>query len=123
VTNLARTMLELKERDILIVGTSDAATDSIHDLDLSGPVAFVLGAEDRGIRDLTGKTCDRLVRIPMMGAVESLNVSVASAVCLYEALRQRLKAGTATLPAATGSAASADVAEPAAPAADEPAQD
>ncbi|MDQ5897338.1 MAG: rRNA (guanosine2251-2-O)-methyltransferase, partial [Pseudomonadota bacterium] len=108
---LARTMLELKERDILIVGTSDAATDSIHDLDLSGPVAFVLGAEDRGIRDLTGKTCDRLVRIPMMGAVESLNVSVASAVCLYEALRQRLKAGTATLPAATGSAPSADAAE------------
>ena len=89
VTNLARTMLELKERDILIVGTSDAATDSIHDLDLSGPVAFVLGAEDRGIRDLTSKTCDRLVRIPMMGAVESLNVSVASGVCLYEALRQR----------------------------------
>ena len=109
VTNLARTMLELKERDILIVGTSDAATDSIHDLDLSGPVAFVLGAEDHGIRDLTSKTCDRLVRIPMMGAVESLNVSVASAVCLYEALRQRLKAGTATLPAAADTPASADI--------------
>jgi 23S rRNA (guanosine2251-2'-O)-methyltransferase len=91
VTNLARTMLELKERDILIVGTSDAAEDSLYDLDLSGPVAFVLGAEGKGMRDLTGKTCDRLVHIPMMGAVESLNVSVASAVCLYEVLRQRLQ--------------------------------
>ncbi|MFM2055265.1 MAG: rRNA ((2251)-2-O)-methyltransferase RlmB [Pseudomonadota bacterium] len=95
VTNLARTMLELKERDILLVGTSDTATDSLYDLDLSGPVAFVLGAEGKGMRDLTGKTCDRLVRIPMMGAVESLNVSVASAVCLYEVLRQRMKARAA----------------------------
>ena len=64
----------------------------LYDLDLTGPVAFVLGAEGDGMRQLTRKTCDQLVRIPMSGAVESLNVSVASAVCLYEALRQRSKA-------------------------------
>lgn len=89
VTNLARTMGELKERDILVVGTSDDAEQSIYDLDLTGPVAIVLGAEGPGMRALTRKTCDVLVRIPMHGAVESLNVSVASAVCLYEVLRQR----------------------------------
>ena len=89
VTNLARTMGELKERDILVVGTSDDAEQSIYDLDLTGPVAIVLGAEGPGMRALTRKTCDVLVRIPMLGAVESLNVSVASAVCLYEVLRQR----------------------------------
>ncbi|WP_425260134.1 23S rRNA (guanosine(2251)-2'-O)-methyltransferase RlmB [Rubrivivax sp. RP6-9] len=89
VTNLARTLNELKERDITIVGTSDDATDTIYDADLRGPVALVLGAEGAGMRQLTRKTCDRLVRIPMAGAVESLNVSVAAGVCLYEALRQR----------------------------------
>jgi 23S rRNA (guanosine2251-2'-O)-methyltransferase len=89
VTNLARTLGELKERDIWIVGTSDQATDSLYDVDLRRPVALVLGAEGKGLRQLTAKTCDQLVRIPMKGAVESLNVSVASAVCLYEALRQR----------------------------------
>jgi 23S rRNA (guanosine2251-2'-O)-methyltransferase len=89
VTNLARTLNELKERDIRIVGTSDDATQSIYDLDLSQPTALVLGAEGPGMRQLTRKTCDELVHIPMLGAVESLNVSVASAVCLYEALRQR----------------------------------
>jgi 23S rRNA (guanosine2251-2'-O)-methyltransferase len=89
VTNLARTLTELKERDILIVGTSDAAEQSLYDLDLKQPVALVLGAEGAGLRQLTAKTCDVLVRIPMKGAVESLNVSVASGVCLYEALRQR----------------------------------
>jgi len=89
VTNLARTLNELKERDILIVGTSDAAERSLYDLDLAQPVALVLGAEGAGLRQLTAKTCDVLVRIPMKGAVESLNVSVASGVCLYEALRQR----------------------------------
>jgi len=92
VTNLARTLGELKEYDIRIIGTSDDAEHTLYDLDLTGPVAFVLGAEGDGMRQLTRKTCDQLVRIPMAGAVESLNVSVASAVCLYEALRQRSKA-------------------------------
>jgi 23S rRNA (guanosine2251-2'-O)-methyltransferase len=92
VTNLARTLGELKEYDIRIIGTSDDAEHTLYDLDLTGPVAFVLGAEGDGMRQLTRKTCDQLVRIPMAGAVESLNVSVASAVCLYEALRQRTKA-------------------------------
>lgn len=89
VTNLARTLNELKERDIWVVGTSDTATKSLYELDLKGPVALVLGAEGAGMRQLTGKTCDELVRLPMKGAVESLNVSVAAGVCLYEALRQR----------------------------------
>ncbi len=89
VTNLARTLNELKERDIRIIGTSDAAERSLYDLDLRGPVALVLGAEGAGMRQLTGRTCDELVRLPMKGAVESLNVSVASGICLYEALRQR----------------------------------
>lgn len=89
VTNLARTLGELKERDIRIIGTSDAAEKSLYEIDLSGPVALVLGAEGAGMRQLTAKTCDELVRLPMKGAVESLNVSVASGVCLYEALRQR----------------------------------
>jgi len=89
VTNLARTLGELKERNIWVIGTSDQAEKSIYDLDLKGPVALVLGAEGEGMRALTAKTCDELVRIPMKGAVESLNVSVAAGVCLYEALRQR----------------------------------
>ena len=89
VTNLARTLGELKERDILVVGTAEDAEKTIYDVDFSGPVAIVLGAEGPGMRQLTRKTCDELVRIPMAGAVESLNVSVASGVCLFEALRQR----------------------------------
>jgi 23S rRNA (guanosine2251-2'-O)-methyltransferase len=89
VTNLARTLGELKERNIWIVGTSDAATQTLYQADLTGPVALVLGAEGAGMRQLTSKTCDQLVSIPMRGAVESLNVSVASGVCLYEAMRQR----------------------------------
>ena len=89
VTNLARTLNELKERDIRIVGTADDAPRTLFEADLSGPLALVLGAEGTGLRQLTRKTCDELVRLPMMGAVESLNVSVASGICLYEALRQR----------------------------------
>ena len=89
VTNLARTLNELKERNIWCIGTSDDAEKTIYDVDLTGPVALILGAEGEGMRQLTRKTCDELVRIPMHGAVESLNVSVASGVCLYEALRQR----------------------------------
>jgi 23S rRNA (guanosine2251-2'-O)-methyltransferase len=89
VTNLARTLGELKERNIWCIGTSDDAPKTIYQVDLTGPVALVLGAEGHGMRQLTRKTCDELVRIPMRGAVESLNVSVASGVCLFEALRQR----------------------------------
>ena len=95
VTNLARTLNELKERDIRVIGTSDDARRSLYDLDLTGPVALVLGAEGSGMRQLTARTCDELVRLPMAGAVESLNVSVAAGVCLYEAVRQRLKAAAA----------------------------
>ena len=89
VTNLARSLNELKERDIRVIGFSDDAEATLFDADLRGPVALVLGAEGAGLRQLTRKTCDQLLRIPMAGAVESLNVSVASAVCLYEAMRQR----------------------------------
>jgi 23S rRNA (guanosine2251-2'-O)-methyltransferase len=89
VTNLARTLGELKERSIWCIGTSDDAPKTVYQTDLKGPVALVLGAEGVGMRQLTRKTCDELVGIPMRGAVESLNVSVASGVCLYEALRQR----------------------------------
>ena len=93
VTNLARALNELKEHDLLVVGTSDDAEDTLYDIDLTGPVAFVLGSEGDGMRQLTRKTCDKLVRIPMNGAVESLNVSVAAAVCLYEVHRQRALKG------------------------------
>lgn len=89
VTNLARTLKELKERQIWCVGTSDDAKESIYDANLRIPLAFILGAEGPGMRRLTRESCDFLVSIPMQGAVESLNVSVASGVCLYEALRQR----------------------------------
>jgi 23S rRNA (guanosine2251-2'-O)-methyltransferase len=89
VTNLARTLGELKERSIWCIGASDDAPRTLYQADLKVPVALVLGAEGPGMRQLTRKTCDELVSIPMRGAVESLNVSVASGICLYEALRQR----------------------------------
>ena len=89
VTNLARTLGELKERNIWCVGTSDDAPKTLYQIDMKTPTALVLGAEGSGMRQLTRKTCDELVSIPMKGGVESLNVSVASGVCLYEALRQR----------------------------------
>ncbi len=89
VTNLARTLGELKDRGLRVVGTSDDAPHTLYEADLRGPVALVLGAEGSGLRQLTRRTCDELVRIPMHGAVESLNVSVATALCLYEAVRQR----------------------------------
>jgi 23S rRNA (guanosine2251-2'-O)-methyltransferase len=89
VTNLARTLGELKERNIWCLGLSDEATQTLYQSDLKGPTALVLGAEGTGLRQLTRKTCDALVAIPMLGAVESLNVSVASGICLYEAVRQR----------------------------------
>jgi len=90
VTNLARTLNELKERNIWITGTSDDADKTLYDVDLKISTAWVLGAEGSGLRQLTRKTCDQLVRIPMAGGVESLNVSVASGICLYETVRQRI---------------------------------
>jgi len=92
VTNLARTMRELQERDIWLTGTTDDAEQSLFDVDYTGGTAFVMGSEGEGMRRLTREHCDRLVSLPMMGSVESLNVSVASGVCLYEARRQRMRA-------------------------------
>ena len=92
VTNLARSMKELKEMGITLIGTDEEAELSIYDLDLTGPIGIVMGAEGDGMRRLTRENCDQLVRIPMQGVVESLNVSVASGVCLFEAVRQRLAA-------------------------------
>ncbi len=89
VTNLARTLAELKERNIWVTGLAGEASTSIYQCDFKLPTALVMGAEGPGMRQLTRKSCDQLVHIPMQGAVESLNVSVASGVCLYEALRQR----------------------------------
>lgn len=89
VTNLARTMERLKEAGLWFVGTSDKATKSIYELDLKGPLALVLGAEEKGMRRLTEENCDFLASIPMAGKVECLNVSVATGVCLFEAVRQR----------------------------------
>lgn len=90
VTNLSRTLAELKERDIWIIGMSDDAPTSLYQSDLRVPTALVMGAEGEGMRQLTRKNCDALVSIPMLGSVDSLNVSVASGVCLYEARRQRI---------------------------------
>ncbi|HST03020.1 MAG TPA: 23S rRNA (guanosine(2251)-2'-O)-methyltransferase RlmB [Usitatibacter sp.] len=90
VTNLARTMRDLKDRNIWLVGTDDTARQSIYQAKLDGAMAMVMGAEGEGLRRLTRDSCDLLVSIPMMGAVASLNVSVASGVCLYEARRRRL---------------------------------
>ena len=89
VTNLARTLRHLKERDVWLVGTDDQATASLHQIDGRRAMAWVMGAEGEGMRRLTRETCDELVHIPMCGSVESLNVSVASAVCLYVTVRQR----------------------------------
>jgi len=92
VTNLARTMRELKERDIWLIGTTDDAGKGLYEADFSGGSALVMGSEGEGMRRLTRENCDVLVSIPMQGAVESLNVSVASGICLYEARRQRIVA-------------------------------
>ncbi len=95
VTNLARTLRELKDAGVFVVGTAlespenKAAPISLLNTQLDGPIAIVLGAEGDGIRRLTAETCDALVTIPMFGSVESLNVSVASGICLYEVRRQR----------------------------------
>ncbi|SEG72808.1 23S rRNA (guanosine(2251)-2'-O)-methyltransferase RlmB [Vibrio hangzhouensis] len=89
VTNLARTMRAMQEKGIWIVGTAGEATHDIYQAKLSGSLAIVMGAEGDGMRRLTRETCDDLIKIPMAGAVSSLNVSVASGICLFEAVRQR----------------------------------
>jgi 23S rRNA (guanosine2251-2'-O)-methyltransferase len=89
VTNLARTLRDLKSRGIWIVGTDEAAEQTPDQVDLTLPTAWVMGAEGEGMRRLTRELCDVTVRIPMAGSVESLNVSVATGVCLFEAVRQR----------------------------------
>ena len=91
VTNLARTLDELKERSIWIVGTDERAEISLHQADIPEAVAWVLGAEAEGMRRLTRERCDLLVKIPMLGSVASLNVSVASGICLFESVRRRLQ--------------------------------
>jgi 23S rRNA (guanosine2251-2'-O)-methyltransferase len=89
VVNLARTLRDLKDRGVWLVGTDDAADKTLYDADLKGPLALVMGSEGEGLRRLTRECCDQLVSIPMAGAVESLNVSVATGVALFEAVRQR----------------------------------
>jgi len=94
VTNLARTMEKLKTAGLWLVGTSDRADKSIYQLDLKGPLGLVLGSEESGMRRLTEENCDFLASIPMAGKVECLNVSVATGVCLFEAVRQRAAAAS-----------------------------
>ena len=90
VTNLARTLADLKDRNIWIVGTDEKAEKTLFEADLPKSIAWVLGAEGAGMRRLTRESCDLLVRIPMGGAVESLNASVAAGICLFESVRRRL---------------------------------
>jgi 23S rRNA (guanosine2251-2'-O)-methyltransferase len=90
VTNLARTIRWLQDNHrVWVVGTAGEAESSLYQLALTGPFALVMGGEDKGMRRLTREACDSLVKIPMAGTVESLNVSVATGICLFEALRQR----------------------------------
>jgi 23S rRNA (guanosine2251-2'-O)-methyltransferase len=89
VTNLARAMDDLHDADVRIVGAAGEAKQSLYDLDLNGPLAWALGAEDSGLRRLTRERCDVLAHIPLAGHVESLNVSVATGICLFESKRQR----------------------------------
>ena len=94
VTNLARTLRELKERGVWLAGADADATEDIYTAKLQGPLAWIMGAEGTGLRRLTRESCDLLLRIPLAGTVESLNVSVASGICLFETRRQRLVAGS-----------------------------
>ena len=89
VTNLARAMKKLQDLGLWLVGTGDEESQPLYELDLKGPTGIVMGAEGDGLRRLTAETCDFLTRIPMAGKVECLNVSVATGVCLFEAVRQR----------------------------------
>ncbi len=93
VTNLVRTLKQLKTAGLWLVGTADQAEQSLYDIDLKGPLALVVGAEGKGLRRLTREACDFLIHIPMAGSVECLNVSVATGVCLFEAVRQRRETG------------------------------
>ena len=98
VTNLARAMDDLRDAGVRLIGAAGEADNSLFDLDLTGPLAWVLGAEGAGLRRLTRERCDALARIPIIGHVESLNVSVATGICLYEAVRQRLRLPAADVP-------------------------
>ncbi len=89
VTNLVRTLTRLKELGYWITGLAGEAEESLYQADLTGPTVIVMGGEGEGLRRLTRETCDKLVKIPMQGKIESLNVSVAASVCLYESVRQR----------------------------------
>lgn len=89
VTNLARTLGEFQKRGIWITGTAGKASETVYQANLTGPMALVMGAEGKGMRRLTREACDFLVKIPMAGEVSSLNVSVATGICLFEAVRQR----------------------------------
>lgn len=89
VTNLVRSLERLKELGYWITGLAGDAEESLYQVDLTGPTVIVMGGEGEGLRRLTRETCDRLVKIPMAGKIESLNVSVAAAVCLFESVRQR----------------------------------
>jgi 23S rRNA (guanosine2251-2'-O)-methyltransferase len=89
--NLARALRMLREEGLRVVGTADDAEQTLFDVDLTGPLALAMGGEGQGMRRLTREHCDVVVRIPMLGQVESLNVSVAAGICLYEILRQRMK--------------------------------
>lgn len=90
VTNLSRTMRLMQDAGVWFVGTDGASSQSLYELELTGSIALVMGAEGSGLRRLTKEVCDYLVSLPMRGSVESLNVSVATGVCLYEVVRQRL---------------------------------
>lgn len=90
VTNLARTMKQLQHMGVWIVGTAGETDTNLYDVKLQGPMALVMGAEGKGMRRLTRENCDQLVKLPMAGSVSSLNVSVATGICLFEIVRQRL---------------------------------
>lgn len=89
VTNLTRTLEKLKQEGVWIAGTAGEAATSLYEVDFTGPMALVMGAEGKGMRRLTREACDHLVKLPMAGQVSSLNVSVATGICLFEAVRQR----------------------------------
>jgi tRNA(Leu) C34 or U34 (ribose-2'-O)-methylase TrmL len=89
VTNLARTMKHLQELGVWIIGTAGETDTCLYDVKLSGPMALVMGAEGKGMRRLTRENCDQLVKLPMAGVISSLNVSVATGICLFEIVRQR----------------------------------
>ena len=89
VTNLSRTLKHIQQKGVWVIGTAGEAEQLIYDCKLTGPMALVMGAEGKGMRRLTREHCDELVKLPMAGSVSSLNVSVATGVCLYEIVRQR----------------------------------